>query len=655
MKKPLALAAIAVVIVGGYKGYTFYQQKTALLNANSAENIAKLKVEASKQNEDAIYKPPAAAEKNYPASNANRNLYFGDLHIHTSRSFDAYLSGNRYDMPVAYKFARGEAVTTASGEVAQLHQALDFAAITDHAESFGIFEGCSEPNQSAEKQAYCQSFETPSFKSYMRLRQTAEQRPPQFPTELCDGDMVKCLDYAAQTWKSTQEVAQEFNVPGEFTTFAAYEYSPPLPGSGKIHRNVIFKGETVPTRAVSAFDALTVLDLWKALEDECIDDCEFLTIPHNMNKSWGIAYSGKTIDGDAYSREDWALRERNEPIAEIFQVKGNSECGRGAGATDEECDFEAIVPICEGEQKNGCSGPNGFAREGLKRGMALKAELGFNPLQFGFIGSTDTHNTIPGDTEEWDYRGTNNVHTSPAKSRLGIQGTDGFSDKRNYRNRNPGGLAAVWAVENTRDAIFEALENRETYATSGTRIRLRFFGGWQLEQALQQAAAGDAYLSAAYANGVAMGRELPAATADSAPEFLVWAQKDASSANLQRVQIIKAWLENGESKEQVFDIACSDGLSVDPSTGRCPNNGAKVNMRNCEYSHDVGDSEMRVMWKDPGFKPEQDAFYYARVLQNPSCRWSTYDAIRLGIAPPEDQPALIQERAWSSPIWYNQH
>jgi hypothetical protein len=650
MKKPLALAALAIVAFGGYKGYSVYQQKAAMLNANSAENIAKLKEAAAQQNEDAIFKPAAATAKTYPPKNENRNLYFGDLHIHTSRSFDAYLSGNRYDMPVAYRFARGEAVKTASGEIAQLHQPLDFAAITDHAESFGTFEGCSTENPSAERQAYCQTFETPSFKSYMKLRKAGEMRPPQRPTELCDGDLDLCLEYSAQTWKTTQEVAQEFYVPGEFTTFSGYEYSPPLDGGGKIHRNVIFKGETVPDRAVSAFDALTVLDLWKALEAECTDDCEFLTIPHNMNKSWGIAYSGKTIDGDAYTRDDWALRERNEPIAEMFQVKGNSECGLGAGATDEECEFEAIVPICEGEQKVGCSGPTGFAREGLKIGMQLKAELGFNPLQFGFIGSTDTHNSFSGDTEEWDYRGTNNVHTSPANKRLGVNSS---ADSSKYRSRNPGGLAAVWAVENTREAIFEAMENRETYATSGTRIRLRFFGGWQLDEALQTVDNGSDYLSTAYANGVAMGRELPSNTGEHAPEFLIWAQKDAASANLQKVQLVKAWIENGEAKEQVFDVACSDGLQVDPKTGRCPDNGARVNMQTCEYSSDAGSSEIRILWKDPAFDPQQDAFYYTRVLQNPTCRWSSYDAIRLGVEPPEGTPALVQERAWSSPIWYS--
>lgn len=652
MKKPLIFALLAILAFAAYKGWNVYQQKMAMLNANSVDNIALLKEEATKQNEDAVFKPQAAEAKTYPARNEERNLYFGDLHIHTSRSFDAYLSGNRYDMPMAYRFARGEALTLASGEVAQLHRPLDFAAITDHAESFGTVEGCGVSNPSDERKAYCQSFDTPSLSMFMKLRKSAEQRPPQRPLELCDGDVTQCMQYAAQTWQATQQVAHEFNVPGEFTTFAGYEYSPPLPGSGKIHRNVIFKGETVPGHAVSAFDARTVLDLWRSLESECVDDCEFLTIPHNMNKTWGIAYSGKTIDGDIYTKDDWALRHRVEPIAEIFQVKGNSECGLGAGATDEECNFEAIIPICKGEQKTGCSGPTGFAREGLKIGMELKEKLGYNPLQFGFIGSTDTHNTIPGDTEEWDFRGTNNVHSSPAKGRLDLKDDYQYKKNAKYRLRNPGGLAAVWAVENTRKAIFEAMENRETYATSGTRIRLRFFGGWGLNDALTEIEEGGNYLNTAYTAGVAMGRELPSAEKARAPSFLVWAQKDAASANLQRVQIIKAWLENGDAKESVFDIACSDGLTPDISTGRCPNNGAKVNMQSCEYSHDKGASELKVLWQDPEFDATQDAFYYARVLQNPTCRWSTYDAIRLGIEPPADLPALVQETAWSSPIWY---
>jgi len=464
--------------------------------------------------------------------------------------------------------------------------------------------------------------------------------------------MEGCLADGKTTWREIRDTADEFNKPGEFTAFAGYEYSPPLPKRGKVHRNVVFKNNNTPARAVSAFDAATVLDLWRALESECKGDCEFLTIPHNMNKTWGIAYSGKTIDDDSYNNSDWALRGRNEPIAEMFQAKGSSECGFGVGASDEECNFELIAPICEGEQVPGCSGRTSFAREGLKIGLELEQELGFNPLQFGFIGSTDNHNSSPGDTEEYDWRGVGALHESPARKRLGLKSINKTFSKgdAHVRLKNPGGLAAVWAQENTRDAIFEAMENRETYATSGNRIKLRFFAGWEYPEDL---IVDTDLVSKAYQGGVAMGGVLgKSSNKKASPEFLVWAVKDSMATNLQRVQMIKGWTENGESKEQVFDIACSDGLKPDPKTGRCPNNGASVDTSTCAVSADKGATELKVSWTDPEFKPEQSAFYYIRVLENPSCRWSSYDALRLGVAPPKDVPATIQERAWSSPIWY---
>jgi hypothetical protein len=370
-----------------------------------------------------------------------------------------------------------------------------------------------------------------------------------------------------------------------------------------------------------------------------------------MNKSWGIAYSGRTIDGDPYEDKDWALRGRSEPLAEIFQIKGNSECGFGLGASDEECNFELVAPLCEGEQVDGCSGRTSFAREGLKEGLLLQQRLGFNPLRFGFIGSTDSHNSTPGDTEENDYRGSSMVFESPAAMRLGLSGQkkQGKFSAAVRRAKNPGGLAAVWARENSRDEIFQAMQRRETYATSGTRIQLRFFAGWGFDKGILR---DTAFLEKAYAGGVPMGEVLQANTPEAAPEFLVWAIQDDLAAPLQKIQMVKAWLEGGEAREQVVDIACSDGLVPDAATGRCPDNGAAVNLSDCSISADRGDSEISVRWKDPAFDPGQSAVYYVRVLENPSCRWSTYDSIAIGEMPPAEVSATIQERAWSSPVWY---
>ncbi|NIB43370.1 DUF3604 domain-containing protein [Pseudomaricurvus alkylphenolicus] len=607
--------------------------------------------ETTRQNENAFSRPKPEPRQT-TTFNPNRNLYFGDTHVHTALSFDSYLSGNRLGLRDAYRFANGEPLTLPTGEVMQLSRPLDFVVMTDHAEGFGLFVTCSRKDLSDEQKTFCASFDRPNRKLYRSLRGEAERRPPIPPQALYADRPERSLEDARTTWQQVVDTAEEFNKPGQFTAFAGYEYSPPLPQKGKIHRNVIFRNSDTPNRAVSAFDAATVLDLWRSLEQECTGACDFLTIPHNLNKTWGLAYSGVTIDGDPYTTEDWALRGRNEPLAEIFQIKGNSECGYGVGASDEECNFELVLPICEGEQTIGCSGRTSFVREGLKIGLELNQKLGFNPLQTGFVGSTDTHSSNPGDTEEYDFRGGGGNHDSPATKRLGLSTANKTFDKGSPKGmvRNPGGLAAVWAPENTRDAIFDAMRNRETYATSGTRIQLRFFAGWDYPRNLLNK---PDLISKAYQLGVPMGSVLnPGRHGDNRPEFLVWAVKDSQGTNLQRIQMVKAWLDNGKSREQVFDIACSDGLKPDPTTGRCPDNGAKVDLTDCSVSSDKGTPELKVHWRDPDFDPKQSAFYYVRVLENPSCRWSTYDALRLGKTPLDGPPATIQERAWSSPIWY---
>jgi len=648
VNKKIIVSGLAVTLIAGISSVSIGEEGQARPPSQAAM-LKTLQGQVARENEQAIVKPERKARQK-TALNEDKNLYFGDTHIHTALSFDSYLSGNRLGLREAYRFANGEAMRMPSGAVMQISQPLDFVAVTDHAESFGVFRTCKRDDLLESQKKFCQKFESYTPEFYRKLRDAATQRPPKMPQEYCGGyDKALCAEDARSTWRQVAEMADEYNRPGEFTAFAAYEYSPSLTKLGKIHRNVIFKNSTVPKRAANAFDALTVLDLWRSLETECKGECEFLTIPHNMNKTWGIAYSGKTIDGDAYNNSDWALRGRSEPLAEIFQIKGSSECGFSVGASDEECNFELMVPICEGEQVAGCSGRTSFAREGLKIGMELEQGLGFNPLQFGFIGSTDTHNGNPGDTEESDFRGAQSLAKSSAVGRLGYQGGNSFKPLSIIQRVNPGGLAAVWARENSRDAIFEAMENREAYATSGTRIKLRFFAGWDFEKEL---ITDPELVHKAYRGGVPMGSVLPRKIASKSPEFLVWAMKDGSAASLQRVQMIKGWVEEGKSREQVFDIACSDGLSPDAKTGRCPDNGAKVDIATCAVSADKGDSQIKVSWNDPDFNPDQAAFYYIRVLENPSCRWSSYDAIRLGIEPRTDIVATVQQRAWSSPIWY---
>lgn len=652
MKRKFTIIVGITVLIALIFGWKVYQEKSAKILHLTPEKIMSLKAEVAKQDEDAYVKA-SFQSRVVQQKSEDKNVYFGDLHIHTALSFDSYLFGNRLGLKDAYRFANGKEFTSVGGEKMRLSRPLDFAAVTDHAESFGLFIGCGQANLSDDQQEYCQSFEQPSFSVFMKLRKIGITRPLVRPTVHCNNDAKKCREFAKTTWQQTQEAADEFYRPGEFTTFSAYEYSPSLPSRGKMHRNIIFKNSVVPDHAVSAFDEDSVLGLWRSLEKDCIGQCDFLTIPHNLNKSWGVAYSGKTIDGNVYNKSDWALRGRNEPLAEIFQIKGDSECGIGAGAVDEECSFEKVVPVCEnGIDEEGCSGKNSFVREGLKKGLLLEQELGFNPLQVGFIGSTDTHNSTPGDTEEWDYRGSNNIYESPARQRTGYLGNDKYKEIDDVKviMKNPGGLAAVWAKENTREAIFEALKNRETYATSGTRIKLRFFSAWDLPEDIIN---NPNLLSTAYELGVPMGSVMNTRKEGQSPLFIAWAMKDQLSANLQKIQMIKAWVENGEQKEKVFDIACADGLTIDAATGRCPDNKAKVNIKTCAVNDGKGAKELKVLWKDEEFNAKQSAFYYVRVLQNPTCRWSTYDAIRLGTEPRKDVPATVRERVWSSPIWYS--
>ena len=641
MKKWILIGLAVLALAGGWAAYQNLMSKLMRL---TPEVIDRLHATVAAENEAAIARPPFR-EREVPEANPFKNVYFGDLHVHTSLSFDAYISGNRFGPTEAYRFAKGEAFELTSGEVVQLASPLDFVAITDHAESFGLFEGCADPGISLEQEEFCAQFDNPSLSLFRKLRSEAIQRPPIRP-DYCGEDGAFCIKHGRTTWAKIQAAADAAYEPGVFTSLYGYEYSPVWPRGGSTHRNILFRSRFVPDTVVSAYDADTAVDLWRMLESTCTGECEFLTIPHNLNRYYGKTFSDLDEDGNAYSEADWLRRRSFEPLVEVFQSKAASECALGVGTTDEECGFEQFFPLCEEGESEACAGPNSFARDGLKFGLELEEKLGFNPLRFGLVGSTDTHNSNPGDTEEWDYRGKSGLKDATAQKRL---------SKRSFGpnvpiTHNPGGLAAVWARENVREAIFDGLRAKETYATSGTRIKLRVFAGWGFQALLMD---DPELLAKAYAEGVAMGGTLASNHGGANPKFLVWASKDPIHANLDRIQIIKGWREDGVSHERVFDIACSDGAVPEATTGRCPDNGSRVDLRSCRISDEVGNAELKVLWEDRDFDPENSAFYYVRVLQNPTCRWSTYDAIRLGQDPIEEVSPTVQERAWSSSIWYS--
>ena len=619
-----------------------------------------------------------AANGEAPSSGGELNLYWGELHLHTAESFDSSMMGNKLGIEDAYRFAKGEPLIGAGGETMQLSRPLDFVAITDHAEGFGNRTHCDDPNLSLFERAACwvMAQDNPIFLSLIVEGARGEDEPGElslptgvyqpkarkvpgvdrFPTcKWGDSTVERCYDNVSTDWARYVQLADDYYEPGELTTLVAYEFSPGMPDQGKHHRNVIFRSNSVPERAISSIDVPNAIELWKGLEATCdkADGCDFLTMPHNPNKAWGLTYSRYAYDGKQYTEDDWRLRQRREPLTEIYQNKGASECALGVGATDEECAFAQVLDPCQPGETTGCAFETGFVRDGLKVGLELEQELGFNPLQIGFIGATDSHNANPGDVEEWDFRGTVGTISSPAVRRM--SGTN-LGDKA-YRSmlkfHTPGGLAAVWAPENTREAIFDALARRETYATSGPRIGLRFYAGRGIDQAMIDAPDLVQHLEA---EAVSMGAVLPSSQRpdqqSESPEFLVWAVRDPMDAPLQRLQMVKGWIDDaGQTHENVVDIACADGLQVDPATGRCPDNGASVDLSTCQYSAGSGATELKTLWRDPDYDPDQSAFYYVRVLMNPTCRWSSYDAIRLGREPDPRVPATIQERAWSSPIW----
>lgn len=601
-----------------------------------------------------------------------KNAYWGELHVHSVESLDAVLFGTTATVEDAYRFAQGEPLRSAGGELMQLSRPLDFVAITDHAFGFGLRARCGDEALNLTERANCWFMETPGFGAALFLggRDTRDLREPD-PTHpagvyrlrarprpfandmpICsggEGGPERCLRDNDSSWGRYIETADRYNRPGEFTTFAAYEFSPTLEGGGKHHRNVIFRGGELPAHAISSRDVDNAIDLWRGLEETCTGDCDFLTIPHNMNKGWGLFYSRHTRDGDTYDEEDWRLRMRREPLAEMYQVKGASECALGVGATDEECAFEQVLKPCEAGQEFGCALETSFARQGLKVGLELEREFGFNPMAFGLVAATDAHNANPGDAEEWDFTGKLGAVSSPAVRRMRLQ-PDRPDHSQILTDHGSGGLAAVWAEENTRDAIFAGMKRREAYATSGPRILLRFFAGWDFDATI---VGNPDAIAVASAGGVPMGAVLrPDEGREVSPTFFVWALADWMSAPLQRVQVVKGWIDaDGETHESVHDVVCADGAEVAPATRRCPDNGAGVDLASCETQGDTGDEQLMAAWQDDDYDPTQGAFYYVRALQNPTCRWSTYDAIRLGMEPNPRVPATIRERAWSSPIW----
>ncbi len=591
-----------------------------------------------------------------------RRAFFGDTHVHTAFSFDASALGVRNTPRDAYRFAQGEGLGIqpydAEGRAlrsARLARPLDFAVVTDHSELLGEVRICSTPGMPGYDSLVCTlTRRWPLLAYYIVNSAIFNIRGPQ-RYSFCGPHGERCRDAAMAPWQEIQRAAEEAydrTSSCRFTSFVGYEWSP-NPDSNMIHRNVIFRGRAVQRVPSNYLDVPSAEGLWRDLSEQCLergDGCDVLAIAHNANLSGGQLFRVEGDDGRAIDAAQARRRARLERLLEVIQHKGASECRVRGFSEDELCAFE-LLPFATMDQhavKALWSRPpsSSYAREALADGMLQQQRIAVNPFKFGLLGSSDTHLGTPGLVSESGFPG----HAAGGDtSRLEIP----LRPDRLFFN--PGGLAVVWAEENSRDAIFEAMRRRETYGTSGPRMVLRLFGGWRYPADLCDE--GD-FVARGYRDGVPMGGDLPAREGDASPTLAVWVLRDAGAAGepggkLQRVQIIKLWVEDGAARERVHEMLGD------------PANGATVDAKSCRPEGPGLDSLCGV-WRDPDFDPAVPALYYARVLENPSCRWSARVCLTNGVdcAQPkgvpselaycceDDVPRVIQERAWSSPIWY---
>jgi hypothetical protein len=608
--------------------------------------------------------------------NPDRNAYFGDLHVHTAYSFDAYVFGTTATPYDAYRYARGEALNHPSGYQVQLQQPMDFYAVTDHAMFLGLVKAGADTSTAFSALSVSKPLHNINAPDNMTDYSTVSRGAafgsfvPGVLAGFADGsiDPAMAESIAKSAWLDTIEAAEQYNRPGSFTTFAAFEYTSSSDDRGNLHRNVIFNNsERLPAVPFSRLHSQNPEGLWDWMDNLRHQGIESLAIPHNSNGSNGQMFkitnwADEPIDS-AYAEQ----RMRNEPLVEITQVKGTSETHPLLSKNDEWANFE-VSPYRVATTLPSAP-PGSYVRDAYLRGMALSENGTVNPYRFGLIGSSDTHTGAASLDESTFFSkaglldGTSEKRGSTPASFVNGTVLKWYDEKmvievdgKNYINSSTfetwsaSGLAAVWAEENTRESIYAAFRRKETFATSGPRIRLRFFAGYDFDLSLLDSAS---MSKSAYQSGVTMGSDL-IAQENKTPSFLLWAVADANGQPLQRAQIIKGYVKDGQAVERVFDVACSGGATVDPATHRCPDNGAKVNLADCSTATGSGAMELKTLWQDPEFEPEQEAFYYSRVLENPSCRWSTWDAINAGEEPRSDLATTLQERAWSSPIWYHE-
>jgi hypothetical protein len=588
----------------------------------------------------------ASAQSEAPPAPAHlRSAYFGAVHVHTSYSFDAFTNGTVSKPADAYEWAKGRPIQgNKSGLMLQIKTPLDFYAVSDHAEMMGVFPRLADPA-------------SPLSKLPLAARVTSKdpneamQAFAEVLRDMSSGKVDPALTDPAvsrSVWSEIVATADAHYEPGRFTTFPAFEWTS-NPDKRNLHRVVLFRGSAqVPELAYSAFESDRPEDLWRWMDAQRQAGATLLAIPHNGNASDGLMFALSGSGGEPLAEAGIRARRGNEPLYEISQIKGTSETHPELSPNDEFAGFEIWDYTLSADAERPTKRKGSYARQALLDGLGLSRAGKGNPFEYGFIGDTDTHNAAA-TNEEDNYTGKFAFETDPRHRLSGIPGQPP-SQIQQVREFSSGGLAGVWADANTREGIYDAMLRKETFGTSGPHIRVRFFGGYGFTPA--EAESRD-WVAAAYARGVPMGGRLAVAPPGSRPSFLVRALKDPKSGNLDRIQIVKGWVDAaGAQHEAIYDVAWSGSRKPDPRTRRLPAVGNTVKLATATYTNTIGDVELSALWSDPDFDPAEHAFYYARVLEIPTPRWSTRDAAALGLQIPAGLPATLQERAWSSPIWY---
>ena len=581
------------------------------------------------------------------------NVYFGDTHLHTSLSMDAGTFGNRLGLEESYRFTRGEQVTSSGGYQARLGRPLDFVVMADHSDGMGFFQmlAAGDPRM----------MDAPEGREWHEGIKEGGQAAADAAIGLIKGFSQGTLPWKTNDpelmkpiWEEIVEAAEKYNEPGKFTAFLGYEWTS-LRAGDNLHRVVIYRdgadkdAGTLPYTAGSSIDPE---DLWDYLQDyEDRTGGDVLAIAHNGNLSNGLMFDVETLNGEPLTRDYAERRQKWEPLYEITQIKGDGEAHPLLSPDDEFADYETWafgnLDLSVGKTDEMLEGE--YARSGLKRGLEIQSQVGVNPYKFGHIGSTDAHTSLPA-VEENNFFGKASS-SEPSPERMEHVFVDGPAGTIYGHHTTSSGYAAVWATENTRKALFDAMERKETYATTGPRMIVRFFGGWDYteEDAMNRLPA-----AVGYAKGVPMGGDLRQGPSGGSPTFLVGAMKDPMSGNLDRVQIVKGWLDaNGDAQERVYDVVVSGDREIGADGRARESVGNTVDVENATWTNSIGAPELLGVWKDPDFDPSQAAFYYARVIEIPTPRWTAYEAKFFGVEPPEGTEMTTTERAYTSPIWYN--